>query len=245
MKDWFGVIAAGRELPASAVQQLDDVGFVVLPGLVTHSTLPQLVRAYDAAVAAADPADLGSGRTTTRVWDFVNRGRDFDDFYVHPPILEACCRVLGGPFHLSTMHARAVNPGAPAQALHADYTRTTDHWPMVGFIVMVDDFRVDNGATRFVPGSHRWPQAPSDVMPDAAADHEGQVSACGPAGSVVVYNGSVWHGYGANRTNQPRRSIQGAYIRRHDTQAFDHAARMRPDTRDRIGALAKYILNVE
>jgi ectoine hydroxylase-related dioxygenase (phytanoyl-CoA dioxygenase family) len=116
---------------------------------------------------------------------------------------------------------------------------------MVGFIFMVDEFRHDNGATRFVPGSHRWPHAATDVMPDATADYEGQVWACGPAGSVVIYNGSVWHGHGINQTDEPQRSIQGAYIRRDDTQGMNQAARMRPETFARIGALAKYVLNVE
>jgi ectoine hydroxylase-related dioxygenase (phytanoyl-CoA dioxygenase family) len=115
---------------------------------------------------------------------------------------------------------------------------------MVGFVFMVDEFRRDNGATRFVPGSHRWHHAPSDVMPDATADYEGQVSACGPAGSVVIYNGSVWHAHGVNQTKEPRRSIQGAYIRRDDKQGTNQAARIRPDTLGRIGPLAKYILNI-
>jgi ectoine hydroxylase-related dioxygenase (phytanoyl-CoA dioxygenase family) len=114
----------------------------------------------------------------------------------------------------------------------------------VGFIFMVDEFRRDNGATRFVPGSHRWRQAPSAVMQDASADHEGQVSACDPAGSVVIYNGSVWHGHGVNQTKEPRRSIQGAYLRRDDKQGMNQAARM-PDTLERIGALARYVLNIE
>ena len=175
MDDWFSVMAAGCELPASAVRELDDVGFVVVPGPVAPHQLSRLAAVYDAAVSAADPADVGGGRTSTRVWDFVNRAPDFDGLYIYTPILEACCRVIGAPFHLSTMHARAVNPGAPAQDLHADYRRTTDGWPMVGFIFMVDEFRRDNGATRFVPGSHRWPHAPSDVMQDATADYEGQV----------------------------------------------------------------------
>jgi ectoine hydroxylase-related dioxygenase (phytanoyl-CoA dioxygenase family) len=116
---------------------------------------------------------------------------------------------------------------------------------MVGFIFMVDEFRRDNGATRFVPGSHRWGHAPSDMMHDPSADFEGQVSACGPAGSVVIYNGSVWHGHGVNRTKEPRPSIQGAYIRRDDKQGTNQAVRMRPETLGRIGALAKYVLNVE
>jgi hypothetical protein len=245
MDDWFSVIAAGSELPVSAVRELDDVGFVVVPGPVEPPQLSRLAAVYDAAVSAADPADFGSGRTTTRVWDFVNRAPDFDDLYVYQPILEACCRIIGAPFHLSTMHARAVNPGAPAQELHADYRRTTDGWPMVGFVFMVDEFRRDNGATRFVPGSHHWHHAPSGVMPDPTADYEGQVSACGPAGSVVIYNGSVWHGHGVNQTKEPRRSIQGAYIRRDDKQGTNQAARIRPDTLGRIGALARYILNIE
>ncbi|HXI31550.1 MAG TPA: phytanoyl-CoA dioxygenase family protein [Vicinamibacterales bacterium] len=245
MDDWFSVIASGCELPATAVEELNEVGFVVIAGPVPPPQLPRLAAVYDAAVAAADPADIGGGRTTTRVWDFVNRAPEFDRLYVHPPLLEACCRVIGAPFHLSTMHARAVNAGAPAQDLHVDYRRTTDHWPMVGFIFMVDEFRRDNGATRFVPGSHRWPHAPSDVMQDATADYEGQVSACGPAGSVVVYNGSVWHGHAVNHTAEPRRSIQGAYIRRDDRQGTNQSARMRPDTLARLGPLAKYVLNVE
>ena len=143
------------------------------------------------------------------------------------------------------MHARAVNPGAPAQDLHADYVRTTDAWPMVGFIFMVDEFRRDNGATRFVPGSHRWRHGPRDVVRDASGDDDGEVAACGPAGSVVIYNGSVWHGHGSNQTPEPRWSIQGAYIRRDDKQGTDQAARIRPETLARIGALARYILNVE
>jgi ectoine hydroxylase-related dioxygenase (phytanoyl-CoA dioxygenase family) len=245
MDHWFNVIAAGCELPAKTVKELDEVGFVVVSGPVAPSQLSRLAAVYDAAVSAADPADVGSGRTTTRVWDFVNRAPDFDVLYVYQPILEACCHVIGAPFHLSTMHARAVNSGAPAQDLHADYRRTTDAWPMVGFIFMVDEFRRDNGATRFVPGSHRWGHTPSDVMPDTTADYEGQVSACGPAGSVVIYNGSVWHGHGVNETKEPRRSIQGAYIRRHDKQGMNQADRMRPETLRRIGALAKYILNIE
>jgi hypothetical protein len=245
LADWFSVIAAGSHLPANAVDQLDDVGFVVVPGPVAAGKLAPLADAYDAAVLAADPADVSGGGTTTRVNDFVNRGADFDDLYIHPPILEACCRILGRPFHLSTMLARTVIPGAPAQGLHADYRRTTAAWPMVGFIFMVDEFRSENGATRFVPGSHRWPHTPKDVMADVTAEYEGQVAACGPAGSVVIYNGSVWHGHGANRTAVPRRSVQGAFIHRDDRQAMNQAARIRPDTVARIGDLAKYILDID
>ncbi|HEV2765844.1 MAG TPA: phytanoyl-CoA dioxygenase family protein [Pyrinomonadaceae bacterium] len=158
--------------------------------------------------------------------------------------LEACCRIIEQPFRLSAMFARTVRPGSPAQSLHVDFERDADGWPMVGFIFMVDEFRRDNGATRFVPGSHMWPTVPDDLLSDPAANYEGQVLACGPAGSVIVYNGSVWHGHSANWSGYPRRSIQGAYIRRDARSGFNLPARMRPETLARIGPLAKYLLAV-
>lgn len=242
--EWFRVIASDFELPSELAQELCDTGFVVIQGSVAHAKLAQLAAAYDAGVSGADPTDRSIGSTTTRVHDFVNRGPDFDGLYVYAPILGACCSVIGQPFKLSTLLARTVHPYAPAQALHVDFRREGDGWPMVGFIIMVDEFKRDNGATRFVPGSHTWPALPSDAMRDPAADHEQQVVACGPAGSTIIYNGSVWHGHSASQTGEPRRSIQGAYIRRDAESAINQAARIRPETHRRISPLAKYLLAV-
>lgn len=242
--EWFRTIASDFELPKEVAQELGDTGFVIIQGSVAPAKLAQIAAAYDAEVSGADPTDLSIGSTTTRVHDFVNRGPDFDGLYIYAPILGACCRVIGQPFKLSTMLARTVHPYAPAQALHVDFRREGEGWPMLGFIIMVDEFRRDNGATRFVPGSHTWPANPSDAMRDPAADHEQQVVACGPAGSTIVYNGSVWHGHSANQTGAPRRSIQGAYIRRDAEPAIDQAARIRQETLRRISPLAKYLLAV-
>lgn len=244
MDDWFSIIDARCKLSASAVQDLREVGFVVIPGPVAPGRLAQFAEAYDSAVACAASDDVSIGSSTTRVNDFVNRGPEFDELYIYAPILEACCHIIGQPFKLSTMHARTVRPYSQAQNLHVDFRREGDGWPMVGFILMVDEFRTDNGATRFVPGSHKWPSIPTDLPKDTSADCEGQVLACGPAGSVIVYNGSVWHGHAANRVGELRRSIQGAYIRRDAEPAVNQAARIRPETLGRIGHLAKYVLAV-
>jgi ectoine hydroxylase-related dioxygenase (phytanoyl-CoA dioxygenase family) len=89
------------------------------------------------------------------------------------------------------------------------------------------------------------PYAPGDVMTDATTDYENQVLAQGSAGSLIIYNGSVWHGHTANRSAKPRRSIQGAFIRRGAQSGGNLAARMRPETLARIGGLAKYLLDLE
>jgi hypothetical protein len=153
MDEFFRAIAAESKLPESIARQLTDAGYVVIEGPVAHNKCEQLAKAYDAAVLAAHPDDVRIS-SSTRISDFVNRGPDFDELYIYGPLLAACCQIIARPFRLSTMHARTLEPGTPVESLHVDFKREDDGWPMVGFIVMVDEFRSDNGATRFVPGSH-------------------------------------------------------------------------------------------
>ena len=231
--NWFASISAETQLSSEAMDALRTDGFFVMPGPVPEARLADLAHRYDEAVASALPEDIKTGSTTTRVRDFVNRDAAFDDLYVYPPILQACCCVIEQPFKLSTLHARTLRPRTNAQGLHVDFPRDTKGWPMIGFILMIDDFTVENGATCFLPGSQgvEAPLPSFDLVP-----------ACGPAGSAIVFNGSVWHGHGANHTDTPRRSIQGAYIRRTERSGETLPARMRPETLDRISPLAKYLL---
>jgi len=244
MDDWFCHIASGSELSAVNLRILQEVGFVIIPGPLQPHELVDLAKAYDSAVASAGSDDVAIGGSTIRVHDFVNRGPEFDGLYVYRPALEACWHIIGQPFKLSTMLARTVRPHSQAQALHVDFKRDVHGWPMVGFILLVDGFRIDNGATRFVPTSHNWSAIPTDYLNDPVSDFESQVLACAPAGSLIIYNGSVWHGHTANSSAEPRRSIQGAYIRRSAKPGINFSERMRPDTLDRIDPLAKYLLDI-
>jgi Phytanoyl-CoA dioxygenase (PhyH) len=232
----FRMMAAGSQLPPEAARRLRTDGFCVVPGPVLAGELGQLARAYDKAMVEADPADRREGSTTVRVHDFVNRTAGFDPLYIHGPLLEACYQIIGQPFKLSAMIGRTLLSGKPAQQLHVDCARDVLGWTMVGFIFMMDQFRSDNGATCFLPRSHQQgaKQIPNDEL----------VPACGPAGSMVIYNGSVWHGHGANTTGEPRRSVQGAFIRREAAASTDFASRMRPETLDRIGPVARYLLAI-
>jgi hypothetical protein len=72
----------------------------------------------------------------------------------------------------------------------------------------------------------------------------GQVLACGDAGSLLVFNGSAWHGHSANTSSGPRRSIQGAFIPREGRAGTDFAGRMSPETRARLSPLARQVLAI-
>jgi ectoine hydroxylase-related dioxygenase (phytanoyl-CoA dioxygenase family) len=237
--------ASGAALTIDAASELHERGFIVIPGPVPPDRIGSLIDAHDAAVASATGDEVRIGSTTTRVSDFVNRGSEFDALCVFPPLLEACRSVIGDRFKLSSMHARTVRPHMPAQGLHVDVPRDSGDWPLLGFILMIDPFRIDNGATRFVPGSHTWQGTPADAMPDPRGEHAWQIQACGAAGSLLVFNGSTWHGHGANTSSEPRRSIQGAFIPREGRAATDFAVRMSPETRARLSPVARQVLSLE
>ena len=235
MDTWFASISAETKLSSEAACALDTDGFIVLPGPALGTSPAELAHLYDEAVSRAAPDDIKVGSTTTRVRDFVNRDAAFDELYLYPPMLQACCRVIEQPFKLSTVHARTLRARTPAQRLHVDFPRDVRGWPMAGFILMIDDFTSENGATCFALGSQGKEALPASTS---------LVQACGPSGSMIVFNGSVWHGHGPNLTDTPRSSIQGAYIRRTEASGEALPARMRPETLDRIGALARYLLTV-
>jgi hypothetical protein len=243
MSDWFDRLSASSELPVDAAYELHHRVFVVLPGPVPRECIKRLGDAYDAAVSSARE-DVKIGSTSTRVNDFVNRGKEFDALYVFPPLLDACCRVIGRPFKLSSLHARTLRPHSRSGELHVDVRRDSADWPLLSFILMVDEFRPENGATRFVPGSHLCLSAPQDTVSDLRADYDGQVVACGPAGSLLIFDGSTWHDHSANTSDKPRRSIQGAFIPCGGQAGTDFAARVQPETRARLSPLARYVLGI-
>jgi len=244
MSDWFSNLASRSELSKDAASELRERGFVVLSGSVSSERMERLAVAYTGAVASATSDDVHIGSASTRVADFVNRGPAFDDLYIFPPLLEACGCVIGRQFKLSSFHSRTLRPHTPAEGLHVDVQRDSADWPLLSFILMVDEFRPDNGATRFMPGSHLWPGMPADTISDVRADHPGQVLACGAAGSLLIFNGSAWHGHTANSSSGPRRSLQGAFTRRDGRAGTDFADRMQPETRARLGPLAKQVLAI-
>ncbi len=225
-----------------SVSELLDRGFVVLPGPYAGGELTRVSGAYDAAVAAASSNDVGVGSTTTRVTDFVNRGPSFDALYIFPPLLEAAGLIIETGFKLSSLHARTLRAGSNGQGLHVDVRRDTPDWPLVGFILMVDEFRADNGATAFVPGSQHWAGTPDDGDAVSRIHETGQLLGCGPAGSLLIFNGSTWHGHTANLSNGPRRSLQGAFIPRGGRAGTDWASRMTAETRARLSARALDVL---
>jgi ectoine hydroxylase-related dioxygenase (phytanoyl-CoA dioxygenase family) len=55
----------------------------------------------------------------------------------------------------------------------------------------LSDYTPENGATRFVPGSHKLARHPTRAE---ALDMSSAVTVTAKAGSIVLWNGGTWHG---------------------------------------------------
>jgi Phytanoyl-CoA dioxygenase (PhyH) len=191
------------------MSELRRRGFMVTEGPFSLDEIAGIAADYDRSLAVSPDGHIERGRTSTR-WGGLVALAPFYRIYLHLPLLSAASERIGGAMKLSSFSARTLLPNVAAEPPHQDVAPGADGYPLVGFIFMVDDFRSENGATRFIPGSQDRPRPSADAV---ASD------ACGRAGSMLVFDGTTWHGHGANRTDRPRRSIQGAFIPQNHTAA--------------------------
>jgi ectoine hydroxylase-related dioxygenase (phytanoyl-CoA dioxygenase family) len=144
------------------------------------------------------------GYSTKRIYALFAKTRCFDDLAIDPLVWDVTAKIIGPWFQLSAPTGIHIGPGEPAQILHHDdsiYPLPKPHQEVVlNTMWAFDDFVEANGATRMVPGSHLW-DADRTPTPDETVPMEM------PAGSVMFYLGSVWHGGGANQTERPRLGV--------------------------------------
>jgi ectoine hydroxylase-related dioxygenase (phytanoyl-CoA dioxygenase family) len=187
------------------VGDLERDGYAVVERLLSPDEAAA-VRAGLRDVIDATPTGRNDfeGYNTRRIYALFAKTRAFDELAVHPLLLGVLDRVLGPSYQLSAPTGIEIGPGEKAQVLHTDdaiYPLPRPHAEVVlNTMWALDDFTEANGATRVVPGSHRW----ADRWPDEA---DANVTVTMPAGSVLFILGTLWHGGGANHTDRPRLGV--------------------------------------
>jgi len=197
-------------------RRLDEEGYLVLPGLMTPELLGALrhrIEELFAEEGSSAGSEFKQEPEARRLANLVNKGRIFEDVIVTPRVLECMAHILGPRFKLSSLNARSTDPhSASGQPLHADSGAIADDagYFVANSVWLLDDFTSENGATRFVAGSHRWRRLPA---PDFYQAHPDEQLVLGKAGDVVVMNAHMWHGGTANRTAAPRQAMHVYYTR--------------------------------
>jgi len=235
-------------LSESDRRQLDEQGWLALPGLMTAEQLAAL-RARIEELFEQEGSDSGSEFKqepgARRLANLVNKGRVFEEAILDPRVLACMEQVLGPRFKLSSLNARSANPhSADGQPLHADSGAIADEggYFVCNSVWLLDDFTPDNGATRIVPGSHRWRRLPHA---DFLEPHPEEQLVLGKAGDVVVMNAHMWHGGTANRTAAPRRAMHVYYTRFDQPQQQYQKKWLSAEVQSRLSAEARRILALD
>ena len=189
--------------------RLADVGYAVVEDVLRDEEI-ETVRAALAPHLEHGPRGRNpfEGYDTQRVYCLVAKSRGFDRLVLDPMVLDVTERALGPNFLLTATLAIDLHPGESAQDFHWDdiFYKIPRPRPPVSISTLwaIDDFTTDNGATLIYPRSHNW----GDVFPAQLPD---VVAAEMPAGSVLVYAGTVVHAGGANTSDACRLGVSIQY----------------------------------
>lgn len=207
-----GTNLAPRSEPAaleSALDRLNQDGFVVIEGAIDPAET-QSIRDEVAGMLDAFGRNPFEGFRTQRVYGVMARTVCCDPIVEHPLVLDLLDRLLLPNYLLSQLVAIDIQPGEDAQTLHHDdglYPIPRPRNPLsAAAIWALEDFDEANGGTRVIPGSHLW----DDRVP-TAEDLKDVISVEMPAGSMVFFLGTLWHGGGANRSERGRLCLTSQY----------------------------------
>ena len=217
--------------PDALQAMIERDGAVIIEGLLSAEVVARVNDEVGAVLDDADPdAELFNpimkafhGPCTKQVTGACAISPTFaTEVMCHSLLLALCDRILlpsCARYQLNLGHLLQRGPGSDEQLLHrdelvwSDVPRPAPELQLATVIALVD-FTCENGGTRIVPGSHRWPDrdlSPSEQFARARPTVEQIAYAEMPAGSAVVYTGGTIHAGGSNTTEIPRRGAHLSY----------------------------------
>ena len=187
------------------------------------------------------------GHATKRVSSLIAKSTLCQHMAIHPVILAAMDEFLlkgCGQYQLNLTQAIQIGPGEPQQIMHPDDPLFPYVHPgyeaMINCMWAVDEFTAENGATNVVPGSHKWERV--GLIPERVPLPDEITQGVMPAGSVLIYFGSLLHCGGANRTAKPRTGVVLSYcqgwLRQSENQYLAVPSRHREDPARETAAAA-------
>ena len=195
-------------------------GGVILTGALTRDQVEAVNRELDPAMDSVEKV-FGAGEEnylaaflgsrTRRLQHCVKHSKTYREDYVCQEILaEYVAAFLGGrPGSHSLFASQGIEimPGEKAQELHRDGRGFLERLGItraeivVNTLLALTDVTEEIGATRVIPGSHRW----DDLSRPGS---QGQtIPVILNAGDILLYSGNMLHGGGANVTSDRARRV--------------------------------------
>jgi ectoine hydroxylase-related dioxygenase (phytanoyl-CoA dioxygenase family) len=205
--------------------ELEQRGYTIIPEFLGSEQLATVNRLYDDMLGGYQGRNNFEGQLTERIYTLVARHRVFQDIAQDSRIMALCDALFLPNYLLTANQAIVISPGETPQPWHTDdsFYPLPRPRPMVSLstIVAVEDFTAENGGTEVIPGSHLWDDqqvagnyftGDEETDPEFAGRVQDQsVAVTMPAGSCLVFAGTLLHRGGANRSNGTRRAFSNQY----------------------------------
>ncbi len=109
---------------------------------------------------------------------------------------------------------------------HMDFPRVLNGYvASINVMLAIDEFRHDNGATLVIPGSHQKPQSLDLKVLESSA-----VAVACPAGSMLVFDSTLFHAAGRNTSGADRLAINHQFTRSYIKQQIDYVRALGNET---------------
>ncbi len=193
-------------------------GFAVVPDVLSAGDVAAardtLWKAAEESRRRGDPthvSTLDPNDRNVRVFDLIALDPLFGNLIQHPVADAFASKLLGDAYIVSNFTANIARPGSGAMWLHSDQAIVVPEpwltpWSL-NIIWCLSDVTAENGATRYVPGSHRF-ECAADLPPNM---EDRLVPFDATAGSIIAMEGRVWHTSGANTTKDQDRPLLFGY----------------------------------
>lgn len=238
-----------------ALKAIDDHGYFVIQNAISPKETTNLKAMLERDHAKYSPFYVKSSTTkhglNDKVYEKVVYNMHNKDVNYLPYLNHACYMPLiqkllkdgsygnSEPIHLLNISARCPLAGSPQQQLHLDSNLPgKNSFPLIMVVIlMLDDFNSENGTTRLVPNSHK-----RDYYAEDGSTYNDEILLKAPAGSVLVFNGAMWHGGSSKKLSGSRWGIVLGFGRWFIKPSFDFSANTPENIYQELSAEQKELL---
>ena len=181
-----------------------------------------------------------------RLGNLIEKDIIFGKLILIPEILAAAYEVIQTDIKVGGLNFRNPHKGHGEQAIHIDgrpRKNLSDSFAGVVVYIYLDESKIENGATRVIPGTHKklgWP----DYHINTNVRHKDEVRTSLPAGSAVVLNLNTWHAGAKNISGEARKTIFVQIKRREEGQLLNNKKFLSKKTKEKLNEEQKYLLGI-
>ncbi len=225
-----------------AFNEIEKTGFVIIPNILENpKAMAEIKENLDIALSS-DIESYSSlpGKHDDIVLDLVTKGSVFLQLLENEKMHKVFSHFLSDTCILYSFTSTILRPNKQHYAceIHTDMPRLVPNYHLgIVMTLAIDDFTETNGATYYLPGSHR-----SIEKPSKEEFYKNAVRVTRKAGDAVFFHPRVWHAGGLNQTTSTRYGCTIYAVRSWMRQRFDFPRMISDEVLSHLGERGRSFL---